>query len=246
MAALFTKNKAIVFVGLILVIFIAFASIALTNGFLSSNNTFSNTNALKGYVQLRTKLNALGLTNNTLYAPLLAQFSIVENIGSTPASKYQALAQAAFLLSDVYTRNQNPQVYKFIVSDLSTFAKDNFKNYYKQADFAVTCDDSSCADSPQPKEILSVIVEINSLTTVSQGNKQGTITNLKNDMYFPSANASSKASAYLYTAYLIRNDKEFTDAGVNNKIADEIEVFAKQAYPNDYDRLRAAINRPKS
>lgn len=237
MRVFFTKNKKLIIPSLVFVVIVLLVSSVLLVNKYSINSTSIVGSDLKGYTTFKEKLNSLHLTNDPLYAKAIAKFNIVEDKNSLAQDRYNALAQAVFFLMNSYSKNNDPKIYNFIKNDFNTFAKDNFKNYYKQTDFTVVCQDPSCADSSAPKEIVNIINEINSLETISEAHKKMMILNLQYAVYFPSDNARSKAYSYLGVAHAIRTDQQFTTAGINNKIADEIDNFVKNTYPKYYIKL---------
>lgn len=234
-------KRVVLLVGLTLLILVSITGIFLLNK--SHNNTnipkSGLTNNLKGYENFKQKFNDLNLPTDSRYYPrLAAQIDIIENNNSTAKARYDAFVNINQYLGLTYADNRNNNIYTFIQSDLTTFVKNNFSDYYNKNDFGAVCLDPSCSDTKDPQAILDIISEINSLTDIPEYAKNGAIFNLKNNMYYPSDNLRIKVNFYLNTANLIRQSEEFTKAGVNNKIADEIENFIKNTYPKEYEQIK--------
>jgi hypothetical protein len=244
MAVLSVKKGVVIIVGLIVLILISIVFLFFTNQLPTHKNSSLTVN-LNNYVSFREKLTTLNFNNDQLQTLALNQLNILENPNTTAADKYGALKQAAFLASKAYDSNHNPEIYSFINQDSNTFAKENFKSYYKPSDFTVSCEDPSCSNLPQPKAVLDIISEINSLQTVAQYDKNTTIDSLKNCLYFQPISKTDKVIAYLNVADQINTNDQFISAGVNKKFADEIKSFLKETYPNEYSQVETAIKNTK-
>ena len=85
-----------------------------------------------------------------------------------------------------------------------------------------------CTNSKSPSEIINIINEINSTPKIIDANKKIAIQNLQSAIYFPDNSKLAKSSMYFAAESNIRQDPEFIKAGINNKIADEIDSFIKQ------------------
>lgn len=232
------RNKQLLLLIFILVLIsaISIAIYSVNNSSVKNTNTIGSD--LKGYATLKAKLNALKPVIDIRYQEALSEFNIVEDKNTSFQNRYNALARASLLLTNSYLRNHNSEIYNLVKNDLNNFAAENFKNYYNKSDFLIPCQDKSCAQSPIPTEISNIIDQINGFDNLASENKEMMISNLLYDSYMPSDNLRVKANAFLSTAYTIRTDKAYIDAGINNKIADEIEAFVKTEYPNYYKVFR--------
>jgi cell division protein FtsL len=228
------KPKVLI-ICLVAVIIVVLGSIFYLNAnALNNNSTASLGNGLKNYAAFKQKVNSLTSANKAFYLRLMEQFAVLEAKNTTAKNKYNALVKAADIVNkDYYGGTFNPAFYKLVTVDFIAFAKNNFSAFYNPHDFQITCQDPSCADSPMPKTISDIINEIKALNGVPEDEKSGAVGNLVNDSYVSGDNAA-KVQSYFITAGIIRDDEAFIKAGVNTKIADEIEAFVKDTYPKDY------------
>lgn len=192
---------------------------------------------LKGYYQIKSKLENLKLNDNSNYGSILNELGVLENKKLTPKERYAALVNISFYFEKIYTRIPNPLVYKLATSDLKIFAEENFKEEFKNSDFLIPCQDPSCAQSKTPDEILKIIDDINSYDKIPSYVKKTHVSNLLYASYYHDTNPRPKISAYLISALEIKNDKDFIAADANKKIFDEIIDFIKNKYPDEYAKL---------
>lgn len=227
-------SKRIIAIFLVIIVIILAVVILLMNQNTISFNSIGNN--LKGYSNLKTGFKSLKLPQDTI-KNVTDQFNILENNKSTPQDDYNSVLRITFFLSHAYSISNDHSIYSYIVKDLNSFAKTNFTKYYKTQDFKITCQDALCAESPQPTEIIKIINEINNLTSIPDYDKKAATQNLEYAMYFPNNPRFSKASMYYQAETNIRFDPFFIKANVNQKIADEIDAFIKQVYPDQYNKL---------
>lgn len=168
---------------------------------------------------------------------IIQKFETLENPKSSQEDKYKALALIASFTQSLYSDTHNPKLYSFINNDLVNYAKKYFSEFYKEAYFVYSCQDPSCAQNSQPKEILAVIEEIKTSDFPPQV-KQTLSEDLLNAGYRSKAETPGKVSQYMLLAQMIKNNKNFSPTGQNLKIAQEIENYVKNTFPKEYEKIR--------
>ena len=152
--------------------------------------------------------------------------------------KYDNLTSAENNLFDTYLMTKNNKVYTFNTK-LNDFSKTNFPEYYKEGDFGLlVCYDSSCADSPQPQEILDIIDEINSSSLPDEAKKLDSEILIVYTFATKDHNQTiAKVNNYYFLAQSIKRSSEYEKAGINIKISDEIMNYLNKNYPKELSEV---------
>jgi hypothetical protein len=232
----YIKNKKILLLlTLLILVFILVGSVFLIDNALNGSTSTVGGN-LKGYAQLKQKFDALAATNQNAYRTAMEQFNVLEDKKASAKTQYTALAKTAFYLSDDYAKLFNPKIYSLVNKDFAAFAKNNFGSYFKQNDFSIPCQDPTCAESPQPKDIINIINEIKAEPNIPDGDKNAMIGNLTNAGFITGSDYN-KAWNYFMAGQIIRSEDMFTKAGVNDKYANEVQDYIKNKFPDAYKKL---------
>ena len=243
---LFKKNKvAFITLSLIVLIILLLGTLYYLDSFNKKafNKQQASTSTigsdLKGYNALKQKINALAsdtsIAENGYYLRLINKLNIVEDKNTSEQNRYKALLDAAYFLETFYSSTNNPKLHT-LNNDLDVFAKTNFPKYYKPISFLYYCQDSTCTEAPQPKEILNVIDEINS-SNIPDLIKKSHVRNLINIGYIEKKYVRPIAQGYLLTANMMRADEDLKKEGLNKKLADELNNFVKKTYPDIYQEF---------
>lgn len=159
--------------------------------------------------------------------------------------KYKNYKAASDKVQLLYSLYNNSALYSYINEDMNNFAKKNYQDYYEESAFDYPCQDSKCADSQQPAEILTIIEDLKA-SDLPEVYKNNYIQNLKNTGYESNKNPHSKAWQYFMTAKSLENSSDLSPSGVNLLIANKISEFIKSKYPSDYEsfsKVQTEINK---
>ena len=102
----------------------------------------------------------------------------------------------------------------------------------------MVCYDSSCADSPQPQEILDIIDEINSSSLPDEAKKLDSEILIVYTFATKDHNQTiAKVNNYYFLAQSIKRSSEYEKAGINIKISDEIMNYLNKNYPKELSEV---------
>lgn len=232
----------------IFVLFLVFLIVVLLGAIYYFNSSISNKNnpsktvtldtGLTGYDPVKAKISAL-LSSKDM-SPVIAerivkQVSFLENKNSKESERYQALISVNLLFNGLYSDTNDSQ-FREISKDLGTLAKDNFPKSYDSKEFETACQDSSCAQSPQPKEILKIIDDIKN-SDMSDDIKQGSVQNLLNPGFLPDNLRLAKVQNYSIELDNLQGNPEFSPSGQTVKIANELYAYLKKTYPTEFAQV---------
>ncbi|MEK7551643.1 MAG: hypothetical protein AAB532_03515 [Patescibacteria group bacterium] len=234
---LFAKNRVrLIVLSLLFLILIIIGIIFYLD--YSKDNLINQSSGLKGYTQLQVRIKSLAsdkeIASSNYY---LRAFEKINNLSSNKLSnkeKYESLVQARIFLSSLYSDTNKKSLYQ-IHKDLRGFAQNNFASYSNgKNDFPITCMDSSCADSPQPTEIINIVNDIKT-SSISSRLKNDLIIHLQNVGYLPKTNTKLKATAYLIMLDVMKDYYGITKSG-SNPIVNEYITFLGKYYPEEYKK----------
>jgi hypothetical protein len=239
----FTRNK-----GKIILIICLLALIVLISAviiFLNNYNRVSSNNVaidfgLKGYSQLKTDVNDLASSDQTVaqnpqYNKFIEQLTTVENVNDSAKNKYYSLTLAYGDLVNAYTETNNHALYN-LPQELSNFSKENFPKLYKQADFPqIYCADTTCADTAQPPEMAKVVAEINA-SGIPDVVKATFAKDLTDVGYISKNDPNRRMFAYVVVAGILNGSGALKQAGLNTKLSLEILDYVQKTYPDEYKK----------
>lgn len=152
-------------------------------------------------------------------------------LAKTSDEKYKNLVAASEKVQLIYSTYNNKKLYKYINEDLASYAKGEFPDQYNANSFDYPCQDPSCAESEQPKEILAIVEDIKK-SDIPQFYKDNFIRNLINTGY--ESGSHSKAWQYYATARSFEASSDLSPSGANLVISNDIKAFLKSTYPEDF------------
>lgn len=222
---------------LIIGIIIIFAELRLIYNINSRNNggVISVKSDLKDYDIIKQQLAILDtdstISENARYQKLKKYLISLESPTLSKKQKYDNLALAKSNLFDAYISTKNNKLYVFS-NKLTDFTKTNFSEYYNvKKDIRLVCFNLDCADSPQPKEILYVVQEINSSNLPSEAKSIDTEI-LIIYSFTKKDEAIARVKNYYYLANMIKRSSNYEKAELNIKIYNEIIDYLKNNYPD--------------
>jgi len=232
------KNKILL---IILIILVIICLVVLINSRLLNNNQSTKTaTELKGYDVLKQNIDELdkdqSIPKNARFQDLKEKIISLEDPNQSKKQKYDILASTETNLFDTYLLTKNNKLYA-LSSKINAFSKTNFPQYYKENDFKLLiCYDPICADSPQPKEILSIIDEINSSNLPDDVKKSDTDI-LYIYTYATKEQAYARVENYYFLAQMIKKSSDYEKVGLNIKISDEIMTYLNNNYADFLKKL---------
>ena len=240
----FSKNKGkiiLIICLLALIVLISATIIYLNNSDRVSSNNVAVDFGLKGYSQLKTEVNNLfsdqTIAQSPAYTKFFTQLTTVENVNDSASNKYHSLTLAYRNLTEAYNQTNDHALYN-LPQELNNFTKVNFPKLYKQNDFAkIYCADTTCADTPQPPEMLKVVDEINA-SNIPAPVKVTFVRDLTNAGYLSKNNTQFKTFAYIIVAGAFNGSGALTKAGLNEKLSQEILDYVQKTYPNEYKKYQ--------
>ena len=241
------KNKrlilgALIISGLILLIIIFLISI-----FFLNNSALKKTNPpLIGLNELKQKI-TIAQSKDKKYETALStrladKLNILESNTTTTDEKYQAIIAASDFIENIYAYTNNPDYYVLISKDIQNFVKINFPNKYDKTIFNVPCIDKSCADTPQPKELDSILKEIED-SDFPPDVKESLTRDLINTGYKNSTQTEGKVIQYFILADMIKANAWASSSSANLKISEDIYGLVKNHYPELYQNIIDAKNK---
>lgn len=172
------------------------------------------------------------ISNNQRFNVFVEKIASLNNSNMTPQQQLNVVEFAWNYLYAAYSQTNNPELYT-LSQEFKIFAEKNFGNQgYK---VYVQCLDPSCAKNGIPQEVQAIINEINA-SNLSSGTKNDFNSELKTFTYINDNNADAKVIDFLGLAASIQVDPDFTKAGLNEKVSNEIRNYVKSAYPSLYSK----------
>jgi hypothetical protein len=240
--SLIRKNKFVVLISILAaaIILLTVLIIFLNNSGVSNNNKAIDLTQYKGYAQLKQEITGLSsdpqLANSASFNKVVVKLSVIEDKTVSPKDKYTALTLISNNLEDVYVLTNNHKLYS-LPADINSFAKENFPTFYKAMDFATThCVDETCAQSSQPPEILKIADEIKN-STKDEVVKSILTRDLLNPGYLSNNDINTKVSSYIFVINVLKQDQTLKQAGLNDKLFNELLDFVKKTYPDEYKKI---------
>jgi len=233
------NNKLLIIVLLILLIALIIGSIYYLQQAINSPSTQSLNVHLKGYDEFRQKLEFLNGPNTAsgsavIYGRVITALKVLEDNTTSDKDKYDALAEAVTFVQSEYGYSNDPKLSP-LIKEFSIFAKENFPNLYKDEDFSYACQDPTCATTPVPKEISEVIDEINN-SNIDPEIKDTYAKNIINATYLPTKTNQQildAVNSYLIAASVLKSSQNFVNAGLSDKIYNQIRNYLQKTYPNE-------------
>lgn len=232
----YLSNKRFLILIIVLLIII---SIAGAIYILDSKKTTSN---LVDYDQLKQQSVTVGkmdkVSNNQRFNVFLKNIEGLDNPNLTKEEQLKKIKIAWNYLYVAYSESNDPELYK-LTAEFKKFIDANFADTgYK---VYVLCLDPACAEKPIPQEVLAIIDEINN-SELSVDTKNDFIPLLKTFSYLNDEDsAETKVIDFLGLAASISVDPDFTKAGINIKVSNEIRDYIKTAYPELYIKYSEKI-----
>lgn len=235
-------NKRFLFIFLLLILTILSIVSAIYIMDAKKITTSKKTTNLIGYQNLKQEIEAAGkidkISNNRNFNTLLKKIADLETKNLT---KDEQLSQIKFAWTDLYSAyldTNDPELYKLSL-EFKKFAETNFTD--KNFKIIIQCLDPTCAEQPIPNEILAIIDEIDN-SNISAEIKNDYSHQLKIFSYVNDKDSTVKVVDYLSLAVSMAKDEEFTKAGINLKIYNEIRNYVKKAFPELYDKYSNNIS----
>lgn len=205
----------------------------------SRNHQINQKSGLIGYAQLQEKIKSLAsdkeIASSNYYLRALEKVNAVSDKKLSEKDRYDSLAQARIFISTLYSNTNNTKLYPLQL-DLRNFAKENFPKLYSQdKDFTVTCVDPTCAEIPQPPEILEIVEDLKA-STLSAELKNDLTIHILNVGYLPKSNTRLRAAAYIIMLDLIKDYFNITKGGTH-PIAEKMISYIMKNYPEEYKKV---------
>ena len=143
--------------------------------------------------------------------------------------KYKSLTNISFYLSGQYTQTHNPGLRKVVNTDLNSFAKKNFSEYYQPSDFEVPCSDTVCGR--EITEEFQNIISIIEKSKMDNIDKEIILLNLKTVGYKP---ASDKGNAVIGLTIVIQQLEDTKDTNAS-EAARLLKEYLKDTYKLEYE-----------
>lgn len=199
--------------------------------FLISYIDTKSQSPIKGYADLNEKIDSLSkdstIAQDGQYLRMVEKFN---DLGATNSyrQRFKDFQDAYQFLMGAYSYTNNPKLYP-LAKDFLTFGQENFPKDFKKNDYPIFCLDPTCAENPQPKEILSIIDFLNS-SDFPDYIKESTVNDIKNVGYLSDKDINSKVLSYLAIADNIKNDKH-SSSSANLEIAKRLQDYVINKYP---------------
>jgi len=195
-----------------------------------SFNSLDEEYKLKNYSQFKSKI--LPLTSLDNQDRVSKAIDVLEDTNTTEAIKYQALTDLGAFIASLYSTS-NDSKYRILLSDLDSFAKENFpKSYETKVGFATVCQDPSCAENPPSQEVLSIINKVKSSDLPSPV-KDNLALELLNNTYIESKYRSVAFDGYFLDLGVIKNYLDSSPSSSKKIVYDELLKFIKKNYPEE-------------
>lgn len=237
--------KQLIFIGIIIIIL---SSIGIIY-FINYNNPpksakITYKSDLKGYSELRPKIDSL-LENPNVPPVMVSRVSLkyktLEDNEKSSKDKYDATLAINFYLNSLYSDTNNP-IFRPISEDLGNFAKLNFPTLYEKKMFDTVCQDKSCAESPQPKEILKIIDDIKK-SNLPDELKKTTAQDLLNPGFLPNNKRSGKVRVYFIILNTIKGfTTDYPSKEIQN-IYNELDNYLEKYFSSEYEDVKIEYNK---
>lgn len=235
-----TVNNKLFFLILIVTIVII-----LISGFIffldkpNNNSSYFDGSDIKRFKSFKNKIvllsNESRFKNNDTFLGLLKDLNTVQNKKLSTEERYKAMEHSVGIIQIFYSDFNDPKLYD-LVKEYNQIAKESFPKYYNSQKFSYPCQDSTCAETPQPEEILKIIEDIQSSDFPDQV-KKTLSKDLENAGYLPNNERIIKASIYYSLAKMIEQNKDLSNKGDDKKIINKIISFLKAEYKNEYEEI---------
>ncbi len=177
------------------------------------------------------------MANNNQFTRFVEAFNMAYSSSSkSNQERYNSLTDSASFLQGAYSATNNPKLYK-LSGYLDEFAKENFVSLYKKIDFSYYCQDPTCADSTQPREISDITKEIEE-SDFPDYVKKSTSRDIINVGYISDKEKTVKALSYLFIADTIESYSNFSPSKENLKIASDLKKFVEKTYPEEFRKSK--------
>lgn len=187
-----------------------------------------------GYNELNYSLEKVAknteLANHGEFGRTIENLNKAKN-GKNINDQYLSLENSFSHFNALYSQTNNQSLYK-ILPQFGKIAKANFPQNYKEANFSFFCQDPSCSDSSQPKEILKIVEEINN-SDFPDNVKKTTARDVLNIGYITSKNRAVRALSYLSMVEVISSYGGFSSSSANIEIASDLKKYVTKEYSNE-------------
>lgn len=230
------------------VFFIVFLIVVLSASILYIENYNSNTPSYKesvgsnliNYDPIRQKIGELVADKNNELNPtdrdrIIKRLSILEDKKMNSEDKYKAIQEIVLFLSSTYSDSNNSK-YKKLALEIGEFVKVNFPNSYNKNSYSFACQDESCAEEPQPKEILDIVNDINN-SDLPDYIKKSLAKDMLNTGYLPNDKRNEKAKFYFLDALDSLRYNDLSNSGAGEKIHDKLIAYLTKEYPKELEKL---------
>ena len=240
-----TKNplKIVILSTLILIVIVIF-SIYYLESYKKPSSTTLNAIQLKNYDEIRQKIGVV--LNDPKYSlnpndknRIISRLNILENKKSKPEEAYLATKEIALFLSSAYSDTNNPK-YRELAQEVGDFAKINFAKQYNKNNFDLACQDSTCAENPQPQEILEIISDINN-SDFPEYIKMSLTKDILNVGYLPDSLRQDKAQIYLILIDDIVSYNSLSTSGAGERIHLKFSEYIQKEYPDELEQFKKKI-----
>ena len=213
--------------------------------FLLGQNTkpaaLKNTSSLKGYDVIQNELALLGsdpsISDTAPFQSIVEQMPYLEDNSLNEKQKFDKIVIILDYLIDLTGITNNPKVYPMF-DKLGIFSKENFPHYYKPGYFEYFCQDPSCAQHPQPKEIIQIIDEIKS-SDIDATIKKTVARDLTNAGFIEDKYKQQRFNSYIIVAdEFYTSDSSFSPSNKAKLIGKELLDYLKISYPKEYDEYQ--------
>lgn len=188
-------------------------------------------------------LNELNLSiNNLKSSPYSGRGKIDEYFKNITVEKSESekIKYIEALFTEIvfnYSETNDPNYVKTLELIKSYISK-NFPKYYSENKdtYNYPCIDPSCADTPQPKEILNIVEEIKK-SDLPKELQTTLIMDLINTGYRSKTQNETKATQYFLLAQDLKNNIDASKTKQNIIIGDKLLNFIKNNFPTEYSQL---------
>ena len=211
--------------------------------FILNENNWTNTgsenlSSLEGYNQLRNEFNKIAtdesISSNPTYEKLVPFINQLGNAKLAEKDRFDKIISSLSYIIDLYSLTNNPKV-RPLFEKLGKYAKANAPKYYKPNYFVVFCQDPSCTQHQQPKEILAIIKALQ-ISDIEPEIKNSMILDLTNTGYIENEFKNLKYNNYLGIAIMLyESDSALSPSLRAKKIGKELLDYIKKTYPDIYN-----------
>lgn len=231
------KKIVLLILFLVFLILIIYSSIYYLDQ--KSSKSINYIMTLKEYESFKKSSILLGqdneISSSNYYLRTLRKMNSLTDKKLSEKDKYIMLTQINAFIFALYSDTNNHKLYNF-QKELRIFTKFNFPKFYNEKkDFFMTCVDSSCAETPQPPEILDLIKDIES-SKLSEKDKIYLKSRLLNIGYMPKNAIKSRAVSYIIMVGSINDAFNPTSPNTSNDISEKLKKYIKENYPAEFKK----------